>query len=244
MQEAAYLDAAYDRRFDGTVDRAINDRIVLTRTLFYPTGGGQPHDTGTIVAGDRTFRVVDVTRRDRIYHTLEPVEAGSTSDGSLLDVGTPVTGQLDWERRYAHMRYHTAQHLLSAILLDEYDAPTTGNQLYADRARIDCAYDRFTAGDIADIEARMNDLVTAALPVRCRTLPRDEAEAELDPDRTRLDLLPDHVTDVRIVEIGDLDRTACAGTHVESTEEVGTVSVTGRETRGADEERLRFEISA
>jgi misacylated tRNA(Ala) deacylase len=147
------------------------------------------------------------------------------------------------------MRYHTAQHLLSALLLEEYDAPTRGNQLYADRARIDVEHDRFTETDLADVEARMNDLVADARQVRWYAMDRDRAEDELDTARTRIDLLPDSIQELRIVEIAGhgsadepYDRTACAGTHVGNTEAVGEVEVTGRETGGSDRERLHFEL--
>ena len=233
MTEALYLEASDRRSFEATVERVAGDRVVLDRTCFYPTGGGQPHDTGALaVDGDR-WSVVDVEKKDTIYHAL---------DGDPPAAGTAVTGELDWDRRYAHMRYHTAQHLLSALLFEEYGAETTGNQLYADRARIDCAHDRFDETDLADVEARLNALVEEGLPVDWYVMDRGTAEAELDPERTRLDLLPASITEVRIVEIGDYDRTACAGTHVRSTDEIGAVTVTGRETKGAAEERLSFTL--
>ncbi len=236
MTDPLYLADTGLRRFEATVERALDDRVVLDRTGFYPTGGGQPHDTGALSVGDRTWPVTDVRKRDTIYHTVGEAEPP--------EVGTVVEGRIDWDRRHAHMRYHTAQHLLSAYLLDTYDAPTTGNQLYADRGRLDCGYDRFTDEDLSAIEAGLNDLVASDLPVRWYELDRAAAEAELDPERTRLDLLPESITEVRIVEIGDADdpydRTACAGTHVESTAGIGRVRVTGRETRGSDEERIAF----
>ncbi|MFC7045152.1 alanine--tRNA ligase-related protein [Halobacteriaceae archaeon GCM10025711] len=235
MTDPLYLDDSEVRRFDATVERVAGDRVVLDRTHFYPTGGGQPHDTGVLETPDGTLAVTDVQKKDTIYHTV---------DGTPPEPGTTVTGVLDWDRRTAHMRYHTAQHLLSAVLLDEYDAQTTGNQLYADRARIDCAYDRFTEADFAAIEARMNEYVDADLPVDWYTMDRAAAEATLDPARTRIDLLPDSITEVRIVAIGDVDRTACAGTHVRSTGDIGTFTVTGRETKGSDEERLSFVLGA
>ncbi len=236
MTDPLYLTDTLAESFEARVERTLDDRVVLDRTCFYPTGGGQPHDTGTLSTGDHTWRVTDVTMRDTIYHTIEGSEPPEEGD--------PVEGAVDWDRRAAHMRYHTAQHLLSAYLLDEYDAPTTGNQLYADRARLDCGYDRFTDEELSGIESGLNDLVASDLPVRWYELDREAAEADLDPERTRLDLLPESITEVRIVEIGDADdpydRTACAGTHVESTAEIGTVRVTGRETRGSDEERIMF----
>ena len=250
VTEALYLTDSSTRRFEATVERVADDRVVLDRTCFYPAGGGQPADAGTLTADGTEWAVTDVAKKDTIYHTLgeEPPEPG-----------TAIVGELDWDRRHAHMRYHTAQHLLSALLLDEFDAQTTGNQVYADRARLDCDYDRFDEADLATIEDGLNELVDDELPVRWYEMDRETAEAELDTDRTRIDLLPDSITELRIVEIGGAgppgacdradaaadpyDRTACAGTHVESTGDVGTVTVTGRETRGSDGERIRFELA-
>ncbi len=235
VTRALYLDDGDAQTFEARVERVVDDRVVLDRTSFYPTGGGQPHDTGTLATDDRTWDVRDVRKRDTIYHVV---------DGDTPATGTAVTGTIDWERRYAHMQYHTAQHLLSAYLLEEYDAATTGNQLYHDHAHLDCSYDRFDESDLADIEAGLNGLVDDALPVRWYTLDRDEAEASLDTDRTRIHLLPDSITEVRIVEIGSeespYDRTACAGTHLSNTDEIGTVRVTGRQTQGSHEERIEF----
>lgn len=226
-----YLDATDCHTFEATVEAVEDERVTLDRTAFYPTGGGQPHDTGTLAGDGRQWRVTDVAGRGNIWHTVDRTPPAP---------GTTVRGELDWDRRYAHMRYHTAQHLLSAVLLDDWDAPTMGNQLYADRARIDCGYPRFDDDDLAAIEAAVNALVEADLPVRWYEMDRRTAEAELDPARTRLDLLPPAVDPVRIVEIGDIDRTACAGTHVAATGEIGGFTITGRETAGADAERLRF----
>ncbi len=237
------------RQFEATVERSLDDRVVLDRTHFYPTGGGQPHDTGTISLADgsaddenpadeKSVRVTDVTKKDTIYHTV---------DGPTPATGERVVGTLDWDRRHAHMRYHTAQHLLSATLLTEFDAPTVGNQLYADRARLDCEHDRFTETELADLEASLNAVVDDGVPVRHHTMDRATAERALDTERTRIDLLPDSITELRIVEIGDaddpLDRTACAGTHVESTAELGAVTITGRRTQGSDAERVTFELT-
>jgi misacylated tRNA(Ala) deacylase len=236
--EALYLTETDRREFEATVERVADDRVVLDRTCFYPTGGGQPSDTGRLRADGAELRVDGVEKRDTIYHAV---------DGDPPAPGTDVVGELDWERRRAHMRYHTAQHLLSALLLAEFDAETTGNQLYDDRAHLDCAYDRFDDDDLDRIERRMNDLVDDARAVEWYELDRDVAEKRLDTARTRIHLLPDSITEVRIVEIagdGDdpYDRTACAGTHVANTREVGEVRVTGRETKGSEEERVRFEL--
>lgn len=238
MTDALYLDDAEVRSFEATVERTLDDRVVLDATYFYPEGGGQPADHGTLSAGGREWAVTDVQKRDTIYHHVT---------GTPPESGTTVRGELDAERRETLSRYHTAQHLLSALLLDEYDAETTGNQIYTDSARIDAAYDRFDETDLADIETRLNALVDAGTPVTWYTLDREVAERELDPERTRLELLPDSITELRIVEIEApdgrvFDRTACAGTHVPSTDAVGEVTVTGRETAGKGDERLRFDL--
>ena len=264
MTEELYLDDDAVTTFEATVDRALDDRVVLDRTHFYPTGGGQPNDTGTLRVGDggdaaddeasRRWRVVDVAKKDTVYHTLEPVDSGADAE-AVPEPGTTVVGEIDAARRRAHSRYHTAQHLLSALLLDEFDARTTGNQLYDDHAHLDAAYERFDDGDLARIEARLNELVADERPVRSHTMDREAAEATLDTDRTRIDLLPDSITELRIVEIGAVggtdidgdeepyDRTACAGTHVDNTADIGEIVVTGRETKGGDEERVRFALA-
>lgn len=239
MTTELYLEDATVRQFEATVERSLDDRVVLDQTHFYPTGGGQPNDTGQLTLADGTdTQVTDVSKKDTVYHTV----AGPTPEP-----GEQITGRIDWPRRWAHMRYHTAQHLLSAVLLEEFDAPTVGNQLYDDRARLDCAYDRFSETDLTDIETRLNELIDADLPVRHYQLDRERAERELDTERTRIDLLPDSITELRIVEIGDpeepFDRTACAGTHVESTGELGAARVTGRTTQGSDTERVSFELT-
>jgi misacylated tRNA(Ala) deacylase len=253
MTETPYLSDSSVREFEATVERVVEqnstgdsresgsrgddvgNRVVLDRTHFYPEGGGQPADRGRIETDADAWAVVDVRRKDTIYHEVV---------GDAPDPGTAVVGHLDWERRYAHMRYHTAQHLLSALLLGEYDAVTTGNRLHHDRGRIDVAYDRFTDEDLAAITGRMNELIDDGMRVRWYELDRERAEAEFDTERTRIDLLPDSITELRIVEVGPeadpYDRTACAGTHVESTDEIGRFEATGRETKGADEERLSF----
>lgn len=242
MTDQRYLDDSSVEQFEATVERIVSDdRVVLDGTHFYPEGGGQPNDTGTIETDEGEWRVVDVQKHDGVHHYLE-------GDG-LPSAGDTVTGRIDWDRRESHMRYHTAQHLLSAFLLSEFDAETTGNQVRADRASLDCAYPRFEDEDLQTIEDGLNALVDDARDVDWYVLDREEAEETLDPERTRLALLPDSITEIRIVEIagvGDdepFDRTACAGTHVSTTADIGEVTVTGRETKGSDQERIRFELS-
>ena len=138
------------------------------------------------------------------------------------------------------MRYHTVQHVLSAVLLDEFSARTVGNQLYHDRARLDCDHQAFTDTDLAEIEYHVNHVIDGSHPVSWYVVNRDEIAGNLDPERTRIDLLPESITKIRIVEIEDIDRTACAGTHVSNTNNIGRFSIEKRETGGADRERIHF----
>jgi misacylated tRNA(Ala) deacylase len=255
MTEALYLEDPYRQSIEATVERSLDDRIALDRTVCYPEGGGQPADRGTLEAVDAddgaTWEIVDVQKQDTIYHHLEPadrIEGDAEADGDADQPATPPEGatvriDLDWERRHAHMRYHTAQHLLSRVLIDEFGAGTEGNQLYADGARIDCEQDRFDDEDLATIERRVQALIDDERSVEWYELDRETAEERLDPERTRIELLPDSITEIRIVEIEEFDRTACAGTHVESTGECGEFELTGRESKGGGVERLRFELS-
>lgn len=240
MTERLYFEDAYLETFKATVDAVDADRISLDRTAFYPTGGGQPHDTGYLrTEEDLEVEVTEVTGRERIAHRVEEA-------ADAFGPGDRVIGILDWTRRYALMQYHTAQHLLSAVLLEEFDAATTGNQLYPNRARIDCAYDRFDNDDFYRIEERLNEYRFEDHAVTTEVFDREVAEETLDAERTRLDLLPASVTEVRVVTIGDpadpIDQTACAGTHVKSTDEIPPFELTGRETKGSDEERLKFHL--
>ena len=228
-----YWTDPYMSEFSTTVTAHHADGVMLEQTAFYPTGGGQPNDTGTIETGTESWTVTDVNGRDPIVHVV---------DEPLPPIGETVQCTIDWDRRMGHMRHHTAQHLLSAILLDDFGAPTTGNQLYADRARLDCEHDRLDEAAIERLERDMQAYIEEDIPVRTRTMSRSTAEADLDPQRTRLDLLPSSVTTVRIVEIVGVDLTACGGTHVNKTGELGSVHITGRETGGKDRERIRFSL--
>jgi|AntRauTorcE11898_2_1112593.scaffolds.fasta_scaffold19994_2 misacylated tRNA(Ala) deacylase len=253
MTETPYLEDSYQRTIEATVERSLDDRVVLDRTICYPEGGGQPADHGTLRVLDEdselsseSWRIVDVQKQDTIYHHLEPAgeeEAGEAdTTPAAPPEGAEVEVELDWERRHGHMRHHTAQHLLSRVLIDEFDASTRGNQVYADRARIDCEQDSFTERDLQTIEERINELIEDERSVAWYELDRETAEERLDPERTRIELLPDSITEIRIVEIEEFDRTACAGTHVENTSECGTFELIGRESKGDDVERLRFEL--
>ncbi|CCQ32514.1 alanyl-tRNA synthetase protein [Halorhabdus tiamatea SARL4B] len=238
MTDLLYLpdeDAVTD--FEATVVEASEDSIVLDGTYFYPEGGGQPADRGTIEWDGGQASVVDV-RKDHgeIHHEIDDVE------GDLPEDGETATGHVDADRREAHRRMHTAQHVLSRVVLDEYDATTAGNQIHADFSRIDFEPADFDDEDLELIEARTNDVIERNLPVTKDERPRETVEANVAEGRSNLDLLPDHVEELRVVEIDNFDMCPCGGTHVDRTGEIGGIEITNRLSKGADVERIEFEL--
>lgn len=228
--ELLYLHDAYLSRFEATVVAVDGDRAALDRTAFYATGGGQPHDTGTL--GDA--HVTDVHKDgDLVWHTLA---------GPLPAVGANVPGELDWERRHALMRTHTALHVLCGVIWNEWGKAVTGGNMEPLAARMDFEFDPLPAGFGAVVEERVNEELAAARPVRIEFVPREEAVLDEVLIRTRVNLIPASVRVIRIVDIVGLDRQADGGTHVHSTDEVGRVRVLKTESKGKGNKRIRLEV--
>ncbi|PTD94594.1 alanyl-tRNA editing protein [archaeon SCG-AAA382B04] len=228
MTELIYFNDCYQKEFDAEVKESKKDRVVLDRTAFYPKGGGQPSDTGQI----NGVRVEKARKKGKtVEHVLEE---------NNLEEGQSVHGEIDWEKRYLHMKYHTAQHILSAIILEKYGGKTKGNQLYSDRARID--FDKDILNKKEEIEEEVNEIIQQARDVNIFTMQRERAVEELDSKRTRIDLLPDSIKELRIIEIENLDKTACAGTHVKNTEEIGNFKITQTINKGKDRNRIEFTL--
>lgn len=229
MTELIYFTDCYRKEIDAEVTDSCDNRVILDRTIFYPEGGGQPSDRGTL----DEFEVIKAEKKgDRVEHVL---------DGGTPEVGETVHCKLDWGRRYAHMKYHTAQHILSAIVLGGYGSKTTGNQIHSDRGRID--FDVSLGDKTSEVEEKVNSIIDDERSVSIYIMDRDEAVEKLDPQRTRIDLLPDSIKELRIVEIEDLDRTACAGTHVENTGELGRFTITDTKSKGKDRKRVEFTLT-
>jgi len=208
--------------------------VVLDRTAFYPRGGGQMADRGTLASYGTRFTVLAVEKRgDTVYHTLE--------DG-LPDVGARVQGAIDWDHRYQMMRTHTALHVLCGVIYNQYSSVVTGCQMYPDRARMDFSLADLTPDRVAEIERLSNEAIESGFPVRIRFIPR--AEADLIPEliRTKISLIPAHVDPVRTVEIVGLDLQADGGTHVANTIEVGSLRITKTENKGRENRRLEIEL--
>jgi misacylated tRNA(Ala) deacylase len=225
-----YLRDAYLREFSARVVAVEESRLALDRTAFYVTGGGQPHDTGRL--GDAT--VVDV-RKDggAVWHVV---------DGSAPAVGDEVAGAIDWPRRHALMRTHTALHVLCGVIWHEYGTAVTGGNMEPLSARMDFEFDPLPAGFGETIERRVNEELVADRPIEVWFLPRREALADEDLIRTKVNLIPESVSEIRVVDIVGLDRQADGGTHVRSTAEVGRVRVVKTESKGKAFKRIRIEV--
>lgn len=229
------LERCYDTAFTARVLESKPDWVLLDQTLFYPLGGGQEWDTGVLSAADgRQARVTEVTKRGPVKHTV--------GLGHGLAVGDEVKGVIDWDRRYAHMRMHTAQHLVSGLAYELFGGVrTVGNQIHADRSRIDFNPVNFTNEMLKDLETAANDAVRAGYTVEAGTMTRDAVNAELPPDRTNMDLLPKSVNELRTIRIGsDVDLCPCAGTHVRTTREIGTVRIVARQSKGSGTQRVEY----
>lgn len=238
MTELRYLPNDDDvTSFTATVEKATDEYVVLDGTYFYPEGGGQPADQGALSWGNGSARVVDVQKKGGdVRHYIEDLE------GDLPDEGDTMEGQVDEDLRWAFRRMHTAQHLVSKVVLDEFGASTAGNQIHADRSRIDFEPADFSDEDVAFVEQRTNELIDEDLRVTKSEMARDEAEERTPEGRGLLDLIPDHVDPLRMVEIEGVDLCPCGGTHVNHLAQIGHVNITDRISKGADIDRLEFEL--
>lgn len=233
MTELIYQTDAYTQTFDAIVtdvDVAQNG-VYLDRTAFYPGGGGQPHDTGTLTASDITYPVIKTARGN--LHII---------DGALPAPGTAVTGQLDWERRYQLMRVHTAMHILCGVIWRDYQASVTGGNMEPLKGRMDFEFERMQRELVDEIEAAINAEVAAAREVRVNILPRETAFTIPDLIRTKVNLLPEGIAEVRTVEIIGLDLQADGGTHVHNTREVGAIRVADYKSKGGINKRIYIEL--
>lgn len=230
MNQLLYQTDSYLREFEATVQAVEGQAVALDRTAFYPGGGGQPHDMGTLSDGARTWAVVGARKAgETVWHAVE---------GEPPPVGGRVTGRLDWERRYGLMRLHTALHVLCGVIWRDYGALVTGGNMEPGRARMDFEFERMQADLVHEIEAKVNAEVAAERPVRVAILPRQEAFQIPDLIRTKVNLLPEDIREVRTVAIEGLDLQADGGTHVANTREVGHVRIVDYMSKGKINKRL------
>lgn len=235
MTELLYQTDSYRKEFEAVVEAVEGDRVGLDRTAFYPTGGGQPHDLGWLYAGTREIAVTQVAREGaQVWHTVP--EHG-------LNSGESVRGALDWGRRHQLMRTHTALHILSAVMWRDFAAPVTGGNMEPLQGRLDFELAEIPPDFTAHVEAAVNVEVRAERPVEVRILPRDEARRIPDLIRTKVDLLPRDIEQIRTVHIVGLDLQADGGTHVRNTREVGGVRVVEYKSKGKAFKRIRIEVT-
>ncbi len=227
---------SYLGQAEGTVTEVTNGGIFLDRTVFYARGGGQPGDIGVIVWDGGSVEVIDTIRREgRPFHVV--------SEGSPLpEPGTPVLGTIDWGRRYLTMRTHTALHALSGVVYRDFGAKVTGGNMSPGEARMDFELDAISVEFGREVERRLNAELVKGYPTEIIVLAREEALKDPDLIRTKVNLIPEWVRQIRVVDIVGLDRQADGGTHVASTLEVGRVEVLKTESKGKANKRMRIRV--
>ena len=238
MTELLYQTDSYIKTFKAQVTgvNAGQHGVALNRTAFYPGGGGQPYDTGTLTIDEQSIPVTKVRRVEGQYlHILDP-------DATLPKVGTQVTGEIDWTRRYQLMRVHTAMHILCGVIFRDYGAQVTGGNMEPLKGRMDFEFETMRQELVTEIEVAINREVANARPLSVRILPREEAFQIPDLIRTKINLLPEGIKEVRVVQITDLDLQADGGTHVANTAEVGRIRVADYKSKGKINKRIYIEL--
>ena len=232
MTALLYQTDSYLKEFDARVEAWSDEPpgLVLDQTAFYPGGGGQPADSGTI-NGKTMARIRRV--EGRLVHTME---------GGLPAVGDAIHGVIDWDRRYKLMRTHTAMHVLCGVVFRDYGALVTGGEMEPLKGRMDFEFARLEKDLVSTIESAVNREIQAGHEVRTRILAREEAFQIPDLIRTKINLLPADITEVRTVEIVGLDLQADGGTHVKDTSEVGRIRVLDYKSKGASNKRIYVEV--
>ena len=230
------IEAAYFEEFTAEVIAIEDNKVVLDQTLFYPLGGGQNWDLGTIDGPNGEMDVIEVRGRDAIHHTIE--------DTFELEIGDEVSGTIDFERRYAHMKMHTAQHLVSGIAYEMFGGVrTVGNQIHTEKSRIDFKPIQFTEDMLFELQSAVNEKIQLGLEVTDSQMTRDEINSIMPQERTNMDLLPSFINDLRVVTIGDKqDLCPCAGTHVRNISEIKGIEFIGKKSKGKGTQRVTYQL--
>jgi len=230
--ELLYLDDAYLKTVEAVVVDRRDDAVALDRTIFYPTGGGQPHDTGALGFAERSCRVTRVTKDGAmVWHHI---------DDDTPELGTAVVGEIDWDRRHQLMRTHTALHILCGVIWNEWGKAVTGGNMEPLTARMDFEFDPLPEGFGERVSELVNAEIRADRPIAVSYLDRPGALADEDLIRTKVNLIPEFVTKIRVVDIVGLDKQADGGTHVASSSDVGRFEVIKTESKGKGNKRVRI----
>ncbi|MEC9366278.1 MAG: alanyl-tRNA editing protein [Chloroflexota bacterium] len=234
MTEILCYDDSYLQDFEAVVTDVVGSGIVLDKTVFYPGGGGQPCDTGTIKWQGGSTEISKVSRVEgKLVHKVED---------SIPDVGESITGVIDWNKRYQLMRTHTALHILCGVVWRDFGAQVTGGNMTPLQARMDFELSKMSSEFASDIENLVNQEVEAEREIKVFNLSREEAFKIPDLIRMKINKLPESIAEVRIVDITGLDLQADGGTHVHNTREVGKIRVIGHESKGRINKRLRIAV--
>lgn len=238
--EELYATDAYRRAFEAAVVEVDREhaRVALDRTAFYPGGGGQPHDVGELVwDGGRAAVVRAKKEGGLVWHWLD------VDPEALPDLSTGVAGELDWQRRHALMRTHTALHVLCGVIWADFGVAVTGGNMEPGSGRLDFELDAMSTELGTRVEQRINEEITRARAILVDFV--DRAEADRDPAliRTKANLIPASIDPLRVIDIVGLDKQADGGTHVASTAEVGRVAVTKTESKGKANKRIRIALA-
>ena len=234
MTELLYYSESYLKQFEATVTDVVAGGVVLNRTAFYVGGGGQPADSGVLTVGNREYSVTGIKRVDGQFVPL--------ISGELPSQSSIVKGRIDWERRYLLMRTHSALHILCGVVWRDYGARVTGGDMKPGEGRMDFEFESFSAEFVDELEAKVNAEVEKHREIRINHLSREEADQEPDLIRTKVNLLPSDIQEIRTIDIDGLDLQADGGTHVANTQEVGTIQVVGHESKGRINKRIRIAL--
>ncbi|MBP2031164.1 misacylated tRNA(Ala) deacylase [Methanohalophilus levihalophilus] len=230
--DAIYLEDCYLKEFEATVESVTDGKfVVLDKTAFYPQSGGQPHDTGKLIHDGKECKVVFTGKfGGKISHELEDCD---------LKAGDTVKGIVDWDRRYLFMKYHTACHILSAIIHSETGAKISGNQLGEEKTRVDFNLENFDRELIGSYQEKVNEVIDRKIDVNIDILPREEA-FEIPSVVKLKDAFPPDIQEIRVINVGDVDNQACGGTHVKNTGEIPHIEIFKAENKGKNNRRIYF----
>jgi misacylated tRNA(Ala) deacylase len=234
MVEKIYLVDAYRKELEATITASSPKEFELDRTIFYPTGGGVPCDTGTVLIEGSKYNVVEVKKsEDDVIHVL--------GSDAAVQTGDHIKCMLDWERRYAHMRYHTAAHVVGGVIEKKYGAMYTGGQIYHDRARFDFDVPNFSREVALEAIMESQRVIDEKRDVIAKIIPKDEALKIPNLARTApgLELLK-KLDIIRVVEIVGFDTQLDGGTHVANTSEIGKVELSNFENKGSKRKRMEI----
>lgn len=237
MTNLLYHTDSYLQTFEATVTAvdAEAHAVTLDRTAFYPGGGGQPADRGTLTVGETVYEVKRARKKG-------PDVSHEIVGDALPAIGDAVVGQLDWDHRYQLMRTHTAMHILCGVVWRDYGAQVTGGDMDPLKGRMDFEFETMHKELVQEIEKKVNQEVANAHDLKVAILPREEAFQIPDLIRTKINLLPEGIQEVRTVEIEGLDLQADGGTHVHNTSEVGNIRVVDYKSKGRINKRIYLEV--